>query len=230
MAKFEIKNRFSAEVIFSTDADSLRASVELAVKTSANLESANLWSANLCSANLESANLESANLESANLRSANLCSAKLRSANLRSADLRSANLCSAKLRSANLWSANLCSANLESADLRSADLRSADLRSADLRSANLTNAQLPAPTSVLLAAWGEVSAELCADLMMYDASCHPDQKAFDEWAKGGPCPYAGVNVQRACNFKEKKELWGKGKFRKPYSLMLRLFAEKGIKF
>jgi hypothetical protein len=91
---------------------------------------------------------------------------------------------------------------------------------------------LPSPTMVLLALWGSVSAKLCADLMMYDASCHPDQTAFDKWAEGGPCPHSNVQVQvqRACNFKEQKELWGKGKFRKPYNLMLRLFKEKGIKF
>jgi hypothetical protein len=83
---------------------------------------------------------------------------------------------------------------------------------------------------VLMANWRSVSAELSADLMMYDASCHPDQNAFDRWAAGGPCPYKDVNVQRACDFTEKKELWGKGKFRKPINLMFRLFKEKGIKF
>jgi uncharacterized protein YjbI with pentapeptide repeats len=173
--QLEIKKRWTAEVIFKTDAIDFRAAVSAAVKAKADL---------------------------------------------RSADLRSANLCSA----------DLCSANLRSADLRSADLCSADLRSANLCSAELTKTQLPAPTMVLMAAWGEVSAELCADLMMYDASCHPDQNAFDEWAAGGPCPYTGVNFQRACNFLEKKELWGKGKFRKPYNLMMRLFREKQIKF
>jgi hypothetical protein len=134
------------------------------------------------------------------------------------------------LQSADLWSADLRLANLQSADLQSADLRLANLQSADLQSADLTKAQLPAPTMVLMASWGSVSAELCADLMMYDASCHPNQNAFDTWAAGGPCPYEGVNVQRACNFKEQKKLWGKGKFRKPINLMLRLFKEKGIKF
>ena len=82
---------------------------------------------------------------------------------------------------------------------------------------------------MLLAYWGDVSDNLCADLMMYDASCHPDQNAFDKWAAGGECPYANALVQRACNFIERKELWGKGKFRKPFALMLRLFKEKNIK-
>jgi hypothetical protein len=171
-------------------------------------------------ADLRLAHLWSADLQSANLWSANLWSADLRLANLRLADL----------QSANLWSANLRSADLQLANLRLADLRLADLRSANLRSADLQKAQLPSPTMVLMANWGSVSAELSADLMMYDASCHPDQNAFDRWAAGGPCPYQDVNVQRACNFTEKKELWGKGKFRKPIDLMFRLFKEKGIKF
>ena len=179
--------------------------------------------------NNESANLRSANLRSANLQSANLRSANLRSADLRWADLQSANLQSANLQSANLRSADLRSANLQWADLQSADLRWANLQWANLRSADLRWANLPSPTIMLLAYWGCVSDELCADLMMYDASCHPSKKAFDVWAAGGSCPYSHVNIQRACNFTEKKELWGRGKFHTPYSLMLRLFEEKEIK-
>src|SRR5208337_947730 len=137
---------------------------------------------------------------------------------------------SANLQSANLRSANLRSANLQLADLQSANLQSANLWSASLQSADLRLANLPSPTMILLASWGEVSEKLCADLMMYDASNHPDRTAFDKWAKGGPCPYAAeTKIQRACNFQEKKELWGKGKFHTPYSLMRRLFEEKDIK-
>jgi hypothetical protein len=83
---------------------------------------------------------------------------------------------------------------------------------------------------VLLALWSTVSDKLCADLMLFDASCHPDSTAFDRWAAGGPCPYSGVQVQRACSFQENKALWGKGTLCKPYDLMLRLFQEKEIKF
>ena len=85
-------------------------------------------------------------------------------------------------------------------------------------------------TMVLLASWGTVSDGLCADLMLFDASCHPDNTAFDRWAAGGPCPYSGAHVQRACSFQEEKALWGKGTLCKPYDLMLRLFQEKEIKF
>jgi hypothetical protein len=131
---------------------------------------------------------------------------------------------------ANLRGANLRGADLRGANLRYANLRSADLRYANLRGANLRYADLPSPSVVLLANWGELSDSLTADLMMYDASFHPSMKAFDEWAKGGKCPYTEARVQRACIFQERKELWGKGKFRKPYSLMLRLFKERNVKF
>jgi hypothetical protein len=82
---------------------------------------------------------------------------------------------------------------------------------------------------ILMASWKEVSDSLCADLMVYDASCHPEIARFDEWAKGGKCPYEDIGVQRACNFTEKRELWGKGRIQTPYSLMVRLFEETGIK-
>jgi len=136
-----------------------------------------------------------------------------------------ADLSSADLRSANLRSANLSSANLSSANLSSADLRSANLRSANLRSANL-----PAPTMLLLAAWEMVSAELTLKLMRYDAANHPEPSKFDEWAKGGNCPYADVKWQRCANFQENRELWKPGKTTESaLELVMMLFAEKQIK-
>ena len=168
--------------------------------------------------------------ERANLRIADLSGADLRSANLRSADLRSANLSGANLRSANLRSANLRSADLSGADLRSANLRSADLRSANLSGADLSGADLPAPTMLLLASWFSVSAELTLELMRYDAANHPEPSKFDEWAKGGECPYADVKWQRCANFHENRELWKPGKTTKSaLELVMMLFAEKEIK-
>jgi uncharacterized protein YjbI with pentapeptide repeats len=143
-----------------------------------------------------------------------------------SALVRAAILAHANLRSANLRSANLQYADLQYADLQSANLRSANLQYADLRSANLRSANLPAPTIVLLANWGEVSETLTADLMLLDASAHSNADAFARWAAGGPCPYEGVKVQRIANFKERKDLWGKGKPDTIYNLMVRLLKEK----
>ena len=137
-----------------------------------------------------------------------------------------ANLRGADLQGANLQGADLRGANLRGADLRDANLRGADLRDAKLRGANLRDADLPSPTIILLSNWGEVSPELCADLMEWDAACHPDRAAFDRWAAGGPCPYNDTKIQRAANFDQRKELWGKGTLHSPYDLMVRLLNEK----
>ena len=144
---------------------------------------------------------------------------------LRSADLRSANL-----RFADLSSANLRSVNLSSADLRSEDLSSADLSSANLRSADLRSADLPARTNLLQCLWGRVSESLCADLMMFDAAAHSDPALFQAWVDGGLCPYDNEKFQRAANFEQSREAWGKGTGNiTPTSLLVRLFAENNIK-
>jgi hypothetical protein len=117
-------------------------------------------------------------------------------------------------------------ANLEGANLAGANLAGANLEGANLEGANLTRAELPAPTMVLLARWRNVSDELCSDLMRWDAANHPDPTAFDAWAKGGPCPYDGVKIARACNFKERKNLWTPGPAKRPFELMVALIRER----
>ena len=81
--KIEIKSIFG-ELIFEYECENntIKKTVEKAVKEKVSLSSANLRLANLYSVNLSSANLSSANLSSANLYSANLSSADLSSANL----------------------------------------------------------------------------------------------------------------------------------------------------
>ena len=184
--KYEIKNWWTGELIYSTESNSW---VEV----------------------IKVARASGADLRSADLPGADLSGAYLRSANLSGADLLGANL-----SGADLWSANL----------RNADLRSAYLRNADLRNVYLSGAYLPSPTVVLLAIWGELSEQLTADLMLFDASAHPDPAAFQRWADGGSCPYDGVKVQRVANFKESKKLWGMGKPDTIYNLMMRVLKEK----
>ena len=99
--KFEIKHWFNGRILFSLETDTLKLTVEAAVKEGANLEGAYLRGANLGGANLEGANLEGANLEGANLRGANLEGANLRGAYLEGANLRGANLRGAYLEGAN---------------------------------------------------------------------------------------------------------------------------------
>ena len=81
--KFEIKNRFSGEIIFSIETDSWRLAVEAAVKSNTDLSDANLSDANLSDAYLSGANLFGANLSGAYLSRANLFGADLSDANLR---------------------------------------------------------------------------------------------------------------------------------------------------
>ena len=115
--KIEIKNRFTGDVIFTHECENntIKITVEEAVKSDANL-----WNADLRNANLSDADLWNADLWNANLSDANLRNADLSDANLSDADLRNANLSDADLWNANLWNANLSDANLSDANLRNA--------------------------------------------------------------------------------------------------------------
>ena len=130
--KYEIKTRFTGEVLFSCD---IPEGMESGMIARHALEDANLRGANLEDANLEDANLRDANLEGANLRGANLEDANLRGANLEGANLRGANLRGANLEGVNLWGANLWGANLRGVNLEDANLRDANLWGANLRGA-----------------------------------------------------------------------------------------------
>ena len=127
--KIEIKSIFG-DVLFECEKENntIKYTLEEAVKIGANLRGANLGDANLVCANLRGANLGDANLRGANLGDANLFCANLRGANLRGANLRDANLGDANLGDANLRGANLGDANLGDANLGGANLRGANLR------------------------------------------------------------------------------------------------------
>ena len=81
----------------------------------------------------------------------------------------------------------------------------------------------------LLANWFSVSAELTVELMRYDASNHPEPSKFDDWAKGGNCPYSYIHWQRCANFQEQREVWKPGPAKSAFELVLMLFEEKEIK-
>ena len=92
--KFEIKNRCIDGVLFEyeKEGNTLKETVEQAVKRGADLREAYLEEADLREANLEGAYLREANLRGANLEGAYLRGAYLRGANLRGANLREADL------------------------------------------------------------------------------------------------------------------------------------------
>jgi hypothetical protein len=91
--KIEIINRFTGEVIFSTEAETIKEAVEIAVKSGVNL-----FCANLVGVNLVGVNLVGVNLVGAGLRGTILDGARLDGALLTSASLCGASLCGTSLR------------------------------------------------------------------------------------------------------------------------------------
>jgi len=87
----QIKNIYG-DVIFTSQAETLKDAVVDAVKSRANLSGANLSGADLYGANLYGADLYGANLSGADLYGANLSGADLSRANLYGANLSRANL------------------------------------------------------------------------------------------------------------------------------------------
>jgi len=100
----QIKSRFTSAVLFEHDTEnnSIRFTLELAIKSGADLSGAYLSGADLSGANLSGANLSGANLSGANLSGANLSGAYLSGAYLSGADLSGAYLSGAYLSDAYL--------------------------------------------------------------------------------------------------------------------------------
>jgi hypothetical protein len=141
----------------------------------------------------------------------------------RGADLSGADLSGADLSGAYLRGAYLRGAYLRGADLSGADLRGADLSGADLSLAKYSKTtKWPAPTILLLAAWGGVTEDLCKALMRFDAANHPKPESFSRWAAGGSCPYADVLFERCARFQEKASLWTPGLLNDPAKSALEL--------
>jgi hypothetical protein len=95
--KIEIKDCLNARVIWSGDAESVKAALALALECGADLSGADLSGADLSGANLSGANLSRANLYRANLSRANLYGANLYGADLSGAALSGAALSGADL-------------------------------------------------------------------------------------------------------------------------------------
>ena len=138
----EIKRRHTGEVLWSSEAESMRDAVAKAIAAGANLAGAYLADANLADADLAGANLAGAYLADADLAGANLAGAYLAGAYLAGANLADADLAGANLAGADLADANLAGAYLAGADLAGADLADANLAGAYLAGANLAGAYL----------------------------------------------------------------------------------------
>ena len=116
--KIVIKSIFGNVLFkYSKEGNTLKDTVEEAVKRGANLRCANLRCANLGGAYLRGAYLRGADLGDANLRGADLGGANLGGAYLRGADLGGANLRGADLGGADLGDAYLrCAGKITSVD------------------------------------------------------------------------------------------------------------------
>ena len=215
----KIISRFTDKIICKGE-ESVK---ELAEKSGANLSGADLFGANLFGADLSGADLSGANLSGADLYRANLSGANLSGADLSGADLSGADLFGANLSGADLYRADLYRADLYRANLPGANLSGANLSRADLEFSRFPSIRLI--SSIQL---GLISNDLALELMRRDADGHPYPEKFDEWAKGGKCPYQ--NEERFWLFNEKQEAWKPGKPQmSDKDLIVALCKEKGWK-
>ena len=179
--KIEIKSR-TGDILFEYEKEnnSLKDTLEEAIKQSIDLRYADLRYTNLKGADLLCADLRYANLEYADLGNANLKIANLKCADLLCADLRYADLRYADLEDANLKIANLLYADFRYADLRYADLGDANLLGTDLRHADLEGADpgdakntpfipLACPSDGEFTGWKKVKDKLIQLLIPADA-------------------------------------------------------------
>jgi uncharacterized protein YjbI with pentapeptide repeats len=140
--KFEIKHRWTGNVLFSFESGSLKLAIEAGVKQGADLKGADLEGADLGGAYLEGASLGGAYLKGADLGGADLEGAYLKGAYLGGAYLGGAYLKGAYLKGADLEGAYLKGADLGGADLKGAYLKGAYLGGAYLGGADLKGAYL----------------------------------------------------------------------------------------
>jgi uncharacterized protein YjbI with pentapeptide repeats len=85
--KFQIKNRWTGNVVFESEKTTWKEVIREAIDTGADLTGANLTGADLTDADLTDADLTGADLTGANLTGANLTRANLTDADLTGADL-----------------------------------------------------------------------------------------------------------------------------------------------
>jgi len=115
----------------------------------------------------------------------------------------------AEKNKADLQDAYLQGAYLLGVYLRDADLRGAYLQGAYLRGAKIEFHQFPSIRLLSSIPLDNLPNNITLELMRRDAWAHPHPERFDEWAKGGNCPYQ--NEEYFWRFEPNKKLWRKGK-------------------
>ena len=135
--------------------NSIKITVEEAVK-----KNVNLFEANLTNAKLKGVNFEGANLEGADLEGADLTGANFEGAYLKGADLNCVNFEGANLEGANLEGANLDGTYFFDADLKNANFKGANFKWASLDGAkNIPYIPLSCPSEGAFVAWKKVDGK-----------------------------------------------------------------------
>jgi len=142
IGEYQIKNRFTGEIIFSGEAPSVAALVEQAVRAGVDLSEASLPGLNLAGATLSGARLIKADLSRVNLVRADLTGARLAEATLASADMTGAILYKANFAGADLSDTNMSMVYAVWVFLAGANLSETNLSNADLSGANLAGTQM----------------------------------------------------------------------------------------
>jgi hypothetical protein len=115
--KIEIKS-ILGNVLFEYECknNTIKKTVEKAVKERVNLSYSDLSGLNLRGSNLSGLNLRNSYLSGSDLRNSNLRNSDLSGSNLRNSDLRGSNLSGSNLRGSNLLGSNLLGSNLSGSE------------------------------------------------------------------------------------------------------------------
>ena len=173
MRTIEIKNIYG-DVIFKHEAENntVKTTVEEAVKKNVSLNGADLVGADLRNAALNGADLDGAILRNTSLKKADLAWADLKGADLKGADLKGADLSWADLEDAILIGADLKDANLIGAFLEGANLKGANIERANIYGAKLNGAKnipfipLACPSEGAFVAWKKVEEKYLVKLQI----------------------------------------------------------------
>ena len=185
--KIEIKSIFGNVLFeYSKEDNTIKDTVEEAVRQGISLVGASLVGASLDGASLYRASLSRASLDGASLRGASLVGASLYRASLDGASLDGASLDGASLDGASLRGASLDGASLDGASLRGASLRGASLSRASLDGASLDGASLDGASldgaSLRGASLRGASLRGASDIPYIPLAC-PSDGAFVGWKK-----------------------------------------------
>ena len=180
--KIEIKSIFGGVLFeYSKENNTVKETVEEAVRCGVSLDGASLNRASLIGASLDGASLDGASLNRASLDGASLIGASLDGASLNRASLNRASLDGASLDGASLNRASLDGASLDGASLNRASLYGASLDGASLIGASLYGASLDGASLIGASLYG-ASLYGASDIPYIPLNC-PSEGSFIGWKK-----------------------------------------------